>query len=55
VKLQEAKDFRDKLDQAITKAEVEGSDSVSLTKAAATMDDEARAELDAAIQEAEQS
>jgi hypothetical protein len=53
VKLQEAKDFRDRLNQAIAKAEAEGSDGVSLSEAAAAMDDSARAELDAAIKEAE--
>jgi hypothetical protein len=55
VKLQEAKDFRDRLNLAIAKAEAEGSDSVSLSQTAAALDDSARAELDAAINEAEQS
>jgi hypothetical protein len=51
VKLQEAKEFRDRLNRAIAKAESEGSDTVSLSQTAAAMDDAARAELDAAIKE----
>jgi hypothetical protein len=51
MKLQEAKDLRDRLNQAIAKAEAEGDDSVSLSQTAAAMDDAARSELDAAIRE----
>jgi hypothetical protein len=55
MKLQEAKDFRDRLNQAIAKAEAEGADAVSMSQTAAGMDDTARAELDAAISEAEKN
>jgi hypothetical protein len=49
--LTEAKALRDRLNQAIAAAEAEGDKSVSLSKAAAALDDAARVELDAAIKE----
>jgi hypothetical protein len=51
--LTEAKILRAAIDNAIALAESVGLDSVDIAAQAAALDDNARAELDAAIQEAE--
>jgi 2-hydroxychromene-2-carboxylate isomerase len=50
--LAEAKQLKTAIDNAIAVAEAAGLDSVDIAAQAAALDDNARAELDAAIQEA---
>jgi 2-hydroxychromene-2-carboxylate isomerase len=51
--LAEAKQLKTALDNAIAAAEAAGIDHVDLAAQAAALDDQARAELDAAINEAQ--